>query len=31
MAALTAQQILQDGSAAFERCHQLPAYVRKAV
>jgi Putative transposase/Transposase zinc-binding domain len=29
--ALTVQQILQEGYAAFERCHQLPAYVRKAM
>ena len=28
--ALTGQQILQEGDAAFERCHALPAYVRKA-
>jgi hypothetical protein len=30
MAGLTIQQILQRGSAAFERSHPLPAYVRKA-
>jgi putative transposase/transposase-like zinc-binding protein len=30
VAGLTLQQILQQGYAAFERCHPLPAYVRKA-
>jgi hypothetical protein len=30
VAGLTVQQILQHGYAAFERCHPLPAYVRKA-
>ena len=30
MAAITVQQILHQGYAAFERCHPLPAYVRKA-
>jgi hypothetical protein len=31
MARVTVQQILQQGYAAFERSHQLPGYVRKAV
>jgi hypothetical protein len=31
VAILTVQQILQQGYAAFERSHPLPAYVRKAV
>ena len=30
MAGLPIQQILHQGDAAFERCHPLPAYVRKA-
>jgi hypothetical protein len=30
VAGLTIQQILYQGYAAFERCHPLPAYVRKA-
>ena len=30
MAGVTLQQILQQGYAAFEQCHLLPAYVRKA-
>ena len=30
MAGVTVQQILQQGYAAFERCHPLPDYVRKA-
>jgi hypothetical protein len=30
MAQVTVQQILQEGYAAFERSHRLPAYVRKA-
>lgn len=30
MAGVTLQQILQQGYAAFERCHPLPDYVRKA-
>jgi hypothetical protein len=30
VAGLTIQQILQQGYAAFERCHPLPDYVRKA-
>ena len=30
MAGLTIQQMLQQGYAAFERCHPLPDYVRKA-
>jgi hypothetical protein len=30
MAQVTVQQILQEGYAAFERRHRLPAYVRKA-
>jgi Putative transposase/Transposase zinc-binding domain len=29
-AGVTVQQILQEGYAAFERCHRLPAYVRRA-
>jgi Transposase zinc-binding domain/Putative transposase len=31
MGQVTVQQILQSGYAAFEQCHPLPAYVRKAV
>ena len=31
MAQVTVQQILQQGYTAFERSHQLPGYVRKAV
>ena len=31
MAGVTLQQILHQGYAAFERCHPLPEYVRKAV
>jgi hypothetical protein len=31
VAALTVQQILQEGYVAFERGHPLPAYVRQAV
>jgi hypothetical protein len=30
VAGRTLQQILPQGYAAFERCHPLPAYVRKA-
>jgi len=30
VAGVTLQQILQQGYAAFEQCHSLPAYVRKA-
>jgi hypothetical protein len=30
MAGVTVQQILQEGYAAFERCHPLPAHVRQA-
>lgn len=30
VAVLTVQEILQRGYVAFERCHALPAYVRKA-
>jgi hypothetical protein len=30
VAGVTIQQILQQGYAAFEQCHSLPAYVRKA-
>jgi hypothetical protein len=30
VAVLTVQEILQRGDVAFERCHALPAYVRKA-